>query len=116
MTSISWRTSPISSVKSTRIVEAEFSVIPDRMIALKPCFSARIVYVPTGRSGTVYVPASLLSVVEDAPVAGFVTMIFAPGTTAPALSRTVPLMVPRPDWASTGMHPSNKAPTTRKDK
>src|SRR4030095_3865894 len=61
-------------------------------------------------------PVSLLRVVEETPVAGFVTMMFAPGTTAPALSITVPLMVPRPDWANTGTHPSTSAPTIRKDK
>src|SRR5438046_2418864 len=49
-------------------------------------------YGPTGRFGKRYAPVSFETVVRMAPVAVWVTLMSAPGNTAPLVSRTVPLI------------------------
>src|SRR5439155_9724013 len=60
----------------------------------KPCISARTSYSPAGSAGALYRPSSLAVRVRALPVALFVTVRIALGTTAPDSSVTVPEIMP----------------------
>src|ERR1700737_2912612 len=59
---------------------------------LNPDISAETTYLPTLRLGKEYLPASLVVVFSAVPRSTSVATILTPETTAPLLSRTVPLM------------------------
>ena len=80
--------------------------------ARKPCFSTRIEYTPRIRVVKSKLPVWSVSVVL-VPT-GPISMILAPGTTAPVLSRTTPATPPLTvdSWAKLGsVKPSIKATT-----
>ena len=58
---------------------------PSRSCALNPVSAARTLYIPGSSAGTEYKPSSLVTVSRTAPVAALVTVIVAPGSTAPGL-------------------------------
>src|ERR1051326_8537066 len=65
---------------------------------LKPGCSACTVYRPGGSRGIVNSPSLLAVPLPFRPVAVFVAVTRAPGTTAPDESETVPLKVAVADW------------------
>src|SRR5204862_1650584 len=67
---------------------------------LNPDSSALTWYLPVGRLGAVYSPAESLTTVRVNPVPELVSVMVAPGMTAPVLSVTVPRMVPVTAWAA----------------
>jgi hypothetical protein len=75
----------------------------------------RTVYVPGWRLGIVYSPASLLSMLRVTRVDWLTTVTLAPGTTAPELSCTTPVMVPRSDWPKAENAKRVKTQTWRRD-
>ena len=97
MTSTVCVAAPTSSVASARTVCVALSTRPVSDDVRKPSLLIETVYDPGCRFGSVYSPSSLLLAASDTFVAWLTTAIFAPGTTAPEVSRTVPVMVPRSD-------------------
>jgi hypothetical protein len=70
-----------------------------------------IVYAPTGTDGKAKRPASVVVCVCVTPVASFVAVTVAPGTTAPFASVTVPVMLEVLVWAATAA--ANNAPSSK---
>jgi hypothetical protein len=67
----------------------------------------RMVYVPAGKYGSVYVPVPVVVALVSTPVALLVATTVAPGTEAPAGSVTVPFSVPTGPCA-TAREPKHK--------
>src|ERR1041385_6718946 len=86
---------PTSSVKSTVSVCATDSTTLSRTAALNPGDVTVMRYVPAGKDGIRYTPASVVTVLNSMPVSGFTTLMAAATTAAPDGSETVPLNVPR---------------------
>jgi hypothetical protein len=70
---------------------------------LKPGFSARSEYSPTGKDGMVKSPDVLLVVLNEVLVFACVAVMAAPGTMAPLASVIVPVMTPRSPWLNNGI-------------
>src|SRR5438876_814035 len=83
----------------SRVIDKDFvmlSSIVNPLIVVVARFAAdaEILYVPTAKLLNLYSPASLALVSYLAPVCVFTASTVAPGTTAPVLSRTVPVKLP----------------------
>ena len=85
---------PTSSVTSILTRWLTPSSIPESAAVLNPAISPVTRYVPVGSEGAVYSPAPSLVTVRVSPVPVLVIVTFAPATTAPVESTTVPTMVP----------------------
>src|SRR2546426_12349772 len=70
-----------------------------------------MVYFPTGREEKAYNPESVVVCVLVTPVASFFAVTVAPGTTAPFVSRTEPVMLDVPVCASAA--PAQRTKSTR---
>jgi hypothetical protein len=68
--------------------------------ALKPVISVSTVYRPVGSEGAVYSPPASETIVRVSDVPSLRIVTFAPATTAPDESVTVPRMVPLTDCAT----------------
>src|SRR6266542_827014 len=97
--SLNW---PTASCASSRSVCDTCSVTLSRMYVLKPASSNFTVYVPTGRLGTVYCPASLVTAVWTMPLAPVIVTV-TPGIAALDGSVTAPEMVARFTCAAAGV-------------
>src|SRR5437764_14292315 len=73
-----------------------------------PLASTRTLYDPAGRLGTVYPPLLPVRVSRVSLVEGFVTITFAPVTTAPLGSTTVPFKDAVGSWANKDVVSKNK--------
>src|SRR5437879_5391826 len=78
-----------------------------------PLASTRTLYDPAGRLGTVYPPLLPVRVSRVSLVEGLVTVTFAPGTTAPWESVTVPFRDAVGSWAQAVIRETNANATTR---
>src|ERR1043166_3674813 len=96
VTWIDSETFPTSRLTSIRGCSAVRRMIPLWMYVLKPAASIRSWYVPGFRFGMYHVPSGVLTLPNTNPESAFVTVIFAPGTTAPDVSVTAPVMVAVP--------------------
>src|SRR5215472_8931689 len=93
--SVTW---PTESTTSWRSLSSTRSSILPRSFFLKLACSTVREYWPTGNCGMEYSPSLLVSSVRVRPVAVCRAVTFAPGTTAPDASVTVPRIVPRTLW------------------
>jgi hypothetical protein len=84
-------------------------MIPVYVTVLKPLWLAVTVYSPGIRFGATYSPSWLVMGETEAPVLIFLTVMFAPGTTAPVASCTVPEIVPRSTCANKDVAKQNSA-------
>src|SRR4051812_15576295 len=82
--------------------------LTDDLICAKPCLSAVISYVPTGSTGKLNSPWSLEVDLYSAPLAAFLAVKFAPETTAPVASVTVPWMAPPASDCANVNEPASK--------
>src|SRR5215469_2486801 len=74
----------------------------ERVWVVKPGRLQVSEYVPTGRSGSTYVPLLMDVAVRNWPVEDSRAVIVAPSMNAPLWSVTVPLMLARPSWPHRG--------------
>src|SRR6266699_1979486 len=83
------------------------------MTVLKPGFSTLIVYVPGGREGKKYPPASLVTTTRVALVPAFVKVTVAPWTVAPLESCASPPIEPNvwpnATWFARKIHPNTNS-------
>src|SRR5215510_8678194 len=94
-------TSPTSIATSTDVVVEALTVTLSTLAILNPAFSTRILYVPTGNAGMVYLPPLVVTAVDVMFVAVLVAVTVAPAITAPFLSVTSPVTTPRSDCPKT---------------
>ena len=75
---------------------------------MKPVFSTLTEYIPGGKEGKAYSPASLVATVRVAFVPELTTVTAAPATMAPLESRVSPLIDPKvwlkPNWVANNKH------------
>jgi len=93
LTTTSCVTPPTESCALT-VVFPTTIVIEDRTSVENPVFAKVSLYVPATIEDVSYTPESFVTKVFETPVSTFTTVTVAPGTAAPVLSVTVPLMSP----------------------
>src|SRR6478672_11905439 len=92
-------------------VLATCTTMPTCLKLAKPAALTSSVYVPGGSSGNVNSPSELEVPTYPLPVLVSLRLRDAPETTEPLESFTIPVRVPRPDWAMTGI-PTPRLRTT----
>src|SRR5439155_16945149 len=93
---------PGSSVKSTFSSLPTSNTMLGRSTVLKPVSSALTRYVPGGRLGALYAPASSVTRTRDVPLSTSVTVTLTPPITAPVASVTLPRIRPVLPCENTG--------------